>query len=263
LASSIHKQGLLQPVGLRSDNVLVFGHRRMKAVELLGWEEIDAKIVDVTSLIEGEHDENEFRKQFTPSERVAIAAAVEEEIGERERRGRPTTEIIDEKIRVPEPTFSGRVSDFVAERSGFGTGKTYQQARRVVERGTPELIDAMDAKTVSIKNAAAITKLPDDQQREVLSRDPKEIIKAATALICPTKDETAVSVKPTKQATVNPFPLERVFSEAHRFATIAISHLEHIGEDDPHRDAALLRVEEWCKAHRKEGENEGAKTATN
>jgi hypothetical protein len=46
-------------------------------------------VVKLKSLLSGEYAENEFRKQFTPSERSAIGQAVEEELVARERRGRP------------------------------------------------------------------------------------------------------------------------------------------------------------------------------
>ena len=89
LAKSIERQGLLQPIGVTQDNELVFGARRIEAFNILGRTKIPARVVDVTSLVEGEHDENELRKDFTNSERVAIGKAIEEQLGE--RRGRPSS----------------------------------------------------------------------------------------------------------------------------------------------------------------------------
>src|ERR1035441_6794341 len=43
-----------------------------------------ARIVDVTSIMNGEYAENEVRKDFTPSERVAIAKAIERKVGNRQ-----------------------------------------------------------------------------------------------------------------------------------------------------------------------------------
>jgi hypothetical protein len=40
--------------------------------------------VDVSSIIAGEYHENEVRKDFTPSERVAIARAIERQVGNRQ-----------------------------------------------------------------------------------------------------------------------------------------------------------------------------------
>lgn len=80
LCESIERQGLLQPIGITKAKQLVFGERRLRACEKLGLKAIEARVVDVTSIVEGEFDENECRKGFTVSERVAIADAVADEI---------------------------------------------------------------------------------------------------------------------------------------------------------------------------------------
>ena len=87
LADSMSEIGLLQPIGVTADFALVFGERRLRAARILGWTAISARIVDVPSIVAGEYAENEVRKDFTPSERVAIAEALRARIGE--RRGRP------------------------------------------------------------------------------------------------------------------------------------------------------------------------------
>ena len=83
LADSIEEQGLLQPIGITQDKELVFGQRRIKAYELLGKEEIEYKIVNVASILDGEFTENTIRKDFTLDERVDIGNAIEEKLGER------------------------------------------------------------------------------------------------------------------------------------------------------------------------------------
>ena len=84
LAESIERVGLLHPVVVKSDGTLVVGHRRIEAARLLGWSEIPTTIIDVADLLSAERDENEIRKDFTVSERVAIAQAVEADIGNRQ-----------------------------------------------------------------------------------------------------------------------------------------------------------------------------------
>jgi len=46
LAASIRRWGLLQPVGVTADNMLVFGLRRLRACQLLGWETIPVVAVE-------------------------------------------------------------------------------------------------------------------------------------------------------------------------------------------------------------------------
>ena len=88
LAESMDRLGLLQPIIVTPDRRLIAGERRLRAARRLGWVTIAARVHDLDSLIEGEHDENVIRKDFTVDERVAIGRAVEAEIGD--RRGQRT-----------------------------------------------------------------------------------------------------------------------------------------------------------------------------
>ena len=84
LAESIRQEGLLQPIGVTDRLELVFGERRIRAVrDILKKKTILARIVDVSSILAGEYHENEVRKDFTPSERVAIAKALEKQLPNR------------------------------------------------------------------------------------------------------------------------------------------------------------------------------------
>jgi hypothetical protein len=95
---------------------------------------------------EGEFHENEIRKDFTPSERVAIGRTLEKEIGE--RRGRPS------KTAANAADIQGKTADHVASQIGFGSEETYGRAKKVVDQGAPELVEAMDKEEVSISAAA-------------------------------------------------------------------------------------------------------------
>ena len=85
LAESIRREGLLQPIGVTENLELVFGERRLRAhKEILKTKTILARVVDVSSIIAGEYAENEIRKDFTPSERVALAITIERKVGNRQ-----------------------------------------------------------------------------------------------------------------------------------------------------------------------------------
>lgn len=106
-------------------------------------------VIDVPALVLAEHAENEIRKDFTPSERVAIGKAVEEELGKIERRGRPKAESSEqgeliEEGEIPDnyPELSGQESrEIAAKKAGFGSEFTYRDAKTVTEKATPELIE--------------------------------------------------------------------------------------------------------------------------
>src|SRR5271166_1655882 len=72
LAASI-ESGLLQPIGVTPEMDLIWGYRRLLATrDILKRQEIPCRIVSVVSIAQGEFDENMMRKDFAPSEQVAI-----------------------------------------------------------------------------------------------------------------------------------------------------------------------------------------------
>lgn len=166
LADSIAKQGLLQPIGVTEDGMLVFGERRLRACrDVLGLAEVEVRIVNVTSIIEGEHDENEVRKDFTVSERVAIADAVMAELGR--RQGQRTDRHTHNCAEVP----SGETRKIAAKQSGIGSHATYERAKSVIIDAIPELVGKMDDEEISISAAATIASQPHEVQAEVIQLD--------------------------------------------------------------------------------------------
>ena len=175
LADSIRLEGLLQPIGMTEQLELVFGERRIRATkDILKQKTILARIVDVTSIINGEYAENEIRKDFTPSERVAIAKAIERKVGN--RQGQRTDQL---RGKIPEVDPGKRTREAAAEKAGFGNDKTYRQAAKVVHNGTPKLIQAMDEGRVSISAASILADADADEQEAVLELDEKAILQAA------------------------------------------------------------------------------------
>ena len=99
------------------------------------------------SILAGEFAANEFRKQFTQSERVAIAEAIEaEELQKHQGKKLVPHSAQDEGVKT---------RDLIAKRAGLGGHTTMAQAKRVVERGAPEVIAAMDKGEVSISASRA------------------------------------------------------------------------------------------------------------
>lgn len=169
LAASIAELGLLQPIGVDSSYRLVFGERRLRACQALGWEKIPARTVHLDSILKGELAENEFRKDFTHSERVAIGEAIEQELGDRNGK-RPTENF---------PEVRGETRDLAAKAAGFGNGKTYEQAKKVTNEAAPELVQAMDEGRASVSAAASLLSLPKEEQAVIATGDKKAIQRAS------------------------------------------------------------------------------------
>ena len=167
LADSIQSRGLLHPPVVTTDDELVCGFRRIKACELLGRDEVEVRRLDPDELLLAEHDENECRKEFTTSERVAIAKAIEERIGKRQGQRAKDGELVG---NCPQVAPGEKTRDAAAKAAGFKSTDEYRRSEAVVEDGIPELVEAVEKGTVSVSAAAEVAKLPKDKQKEVVSK---------------------------------------------------------------------------------------------
>ena len=71
LMTSMEQHGLMHPVTVNREKVLVAGYRRLEAARRLGWSTIRVHRIDgrdAVSLLEMEIDENRVRKDFTVQE---------------------------------------------------------------------------------------------------------------------------------------------------------------------------------------------------
>ncbi len=80
LAESMNLHGLMNPIVLTRDLILIAGQRRIESAKKLGWENIEATIIDVPTKIdklEMEIEENIHRKDFTTDEIVDAYSKLE------------------------------------------------------------------------------------------------------------------------------------------------------------------------------------------
>ena len=175
LAESIRQDGFLQPIGVTDKLELIFGERRLQAhKDILKKKTILARIIDVKSIISGEFAENEIRKDFTPSERVAIAKAIERQFGN--RQGQRTDTLVG---KIPQVASGKKTREIAADKAGFGNDKTYRQAAKVVQKGSVKLIQAMDAGRVSISAASILVDADPFKQDAIVELDERAILRAA------------------------------------------------------------------------------------
>jgi site-specific DNA-methyltransferase (adenine-specific) len=153
LADSIKEVGLFHAIGLTQKKELIFGGRRLRACqEFLGWETIPARIIDIPSIVLGEYHEG-IRKDYTPSELVAIVESLRayKHGGDRKSDQYRNSDV---DLTVPE----------AIQNVGFKKD-TYCRAKKVVDQGIPELVEAMDSGKFSIYAASELANAdPEDQQ---------------------------------------------------------------------------------------------------
>lgn len=123
LADSIATHGLLHPVVVNNSCTLIAGHRRLEAVKLLGWDAVPVTFVEVADLLSAERDENAARKDFTPTEAVAIGRLIEEE----HRKKIETRDSTPEGRRIYAPKGTSTLKEAEVEKFGETT-KTASKA---------------------------------------------------------------------------------------------------------------------------------------
>jgi N6-adenosine-specific RNA methylase IME4/ParB-like chromosome segregation protein Spo0J len=193
LKASLVSVGLLHPIVITPDGALIAGERRLRAVKELKWDWVPVRVVatlsEAVKLLKAERDENSVRKDFTPSEGVALARDLE------------PLERVDAKAReseggkkkglgkFPDP---GRAKDKIARAVGVDR-KTLAKATAVVEAAEREpekfkrIADQMDrtgnvhgaykevtraAKIDKIANAAVAPLEKTSRQYPIILADP-------------------------------------------------------------------------------------------
>ncbi len=155
LAQDIQKHGLLNPITVMEQTdggyVLIAGLRRLKASEQIGESAIRATIMspmEADEMLRLEISENEQRKDFTTSERLAFAEriqAVEKEKGKLRQVNRAKKAEQNSVVakRPPQTDESGKVRDIVARKVGFSSTTQMRRAQELA-KARPDLIAAVD-----------------------------------------------------------------------------------------------------------------------
>ena len=171
LAESIKEHGLLQPIVISKDMTLLCGERRLTACKSLGMTEIEANVMDPEDDRQSmmmEVAENEVRKPFSVSERLAWAAALYPQVSERVRA--------DKKAARAEGKKAGtvRTDDVVAKESGFGSRENMRRAQYIAENDS-DMLKRVDDGEVSIKAAYEELKERARQQEEEIAIQKAEL----------------------------------------------------------------------------------------
>jgi ParB-like chromosome segregation protein Spo0J len=201
LAKSIQEQGLLQLPSVTPDGLLICGYRRLQACVLLGMTSIPVRIIDVKDLLCAERDENEMRKDFTPSEAVAVARAIEDQLKAASKARRSAAAKArwarkkGQKIELDDSSNSIKQASVSAAEVVGMCRQRYEQAKEVVEAAEQDtekfgdIVEAMDA-TGNVRAAHTELRRRRDNMparhavlRRMRHRDPnKEIERFITSL---------------------------------------------------------------------------------
>ena len=141
LAMDIQDNGLISPIVINKDYVLLAGERRLRAIKRLGWTQVEVRMMDTR---DAEHElnieisENDVRKAFSKSERVDYMyrlMRIEQEKA-RERQGERT-----DICQKSDKGSSGRADETTAEQFGISRD-TMRKEMTIVEN--KDLLDPKD-----------------------------------------------------------------------------------------------------------------------
>ncbi|MFH1031094.1 MAG: DNA methyltransferase [Chloroflexota bacterium] len=168
LAESIKRVGLLHPVVVTNDGKLIAGERRIKAFELLGIEDIPVTVIDLKEIVQGEYQENIQRKDFLPSEAVAIAREVrpkeQEEAKERELAGKPSATFAEGETRQKVAKYVG------VSHTTLAKAETVVEAAEKEPEKYESIVQQMD-KSNNINAAYKAVKRVRDEDERVKGRE--------------------------------------------------------------------------------------------
>ncbi len=159
---SIKENGILVPIIVREKNdgyEIISGHRRKRACELAGLEEIPAIVrnIDDDTAVIHMVDSNIQRENILPSEKAKAYKMKLEAI--KRRAGRPSK-------NSPQVAVNFRSDDEVAKNIDV-SGDTIRRYIRLTEL-EPELLQMVDEKKIAITPAVEISYLKPEEQRMLL-----------------------------------------------------------------------------------------------
>ena len=203
LAANIREHGLIAPIAVMEldgeqavcsqSYQLLAGLRRLRAMQLNGEVEIDAKVFpasDAEAVLKIEYSENEQREGFTYSERMDYARLIEE-IETAKARERMS---LGGKGGIAQGTDLGPYlekrerRDIIGEKIGM-SGKQYDRAKYIADNAPPEIIEQLDRRERTIRGTY-------DELRA------KE--KSAAAQVSDDAPRAATLSQPARQAEIQP-----------------------------------------------------------
>lgn len=134
---SIGKQGILVPLAVKENGVIISGHRRWQAAKSLNMITVPVHIVRYDSEVDEREAIIDFNKQRekTFSQKMAEGKELEAIESERAKERQGTrTDLQQSDIVETFPPSPGKTRDKVAEKVGIGSGKQYEKAKKVWEQ---------------------------------------------------------------------------------------------------------------------------------
>ncbi len=146
LKKSITLLGLLEPIVITNDNLILSGHRRYGAIKELGWEDVDCRLVDVENPKIFIVEANRQRKKTT-QEILNEAIILKEEYSKMVKRGRP---------KNGEENNGKKNWTILSVSEKLGVSTTQLKKLISIKKYDAEMLDKIDMGLISIGKAYTI-----------------------------------------------------------------------------------------------------------
>ncbi|MCQ6307138.1 ParB N-terminal domain-containing protein [Bacillus cereus] len=224
LANDIKENGLINPPVVTPDHELIAGERRLRACKHLNYQQIEVRVMSVRDYehkLKIEIGENEHRKEFTFSERMAWARELERVESAKAREREKSGKKIDPMENFPQGM--GTTRDIVAEKIGIGSGKQYEKAKFIAEHADSSTIAKLDNEETSIHKAYTELKAKLKEKEKLLYQETEKRKRA---------EQEAFAVRKSEQLTRKQLEefeqQEPQIIEKEVVKEVAIESLEHI-----------------------------------
>ena len=233
LADDIKRHGQKVPIELFEGKILD-GRRRWRACEMA---KVAPRTIDVSPQDPVAYvlSLNLHRRHLTPSQ-LSMVAARARAIYDRQARERMESGV--NQYSPPANLPGGCKSDArdAAGKAVGVSGKSVDHATKVLTKGVPELVAAVEEGRMAVSTAAILAHETEEEQRDRVNK-------------------AARTYKPVSGGGTAHAPKRHVVQNGQvydglRYAGMAIEQLKRIKEDDPTREEALSRVEEWIARNR-------------
>lgn len=172
LADDIKQNGLINPPVVIPENdgvyTLLAGERRLRAMRLLGYQQVEVrtwKNLSDEEKLNIEISENEVRKDFSKAERIEYARRIERIEAEKARERMLAGVSADPVDNSPQGG-EGKTRDIAAQKAGIGSGFQYEREKYIVDNHsslTPEEFADWDEGKLSTNKAYLKIKSIKDQ----------------------------------------------------------------------------------------------------
>ena len=168
LANSMSEIGLINPITVTQDRVLITGAHRLAAAKLLGWTDIQATVSELDGLRAelAEIDENLMRNELHYLDEGAAYKRRDElldEMGARPKAG--DNQYTVGRVVVTPPL---KTTEELAAEMGVSKS-TYKQAKQMAKDILPEVQDAIKAADLPKRDALKIARMNCTEQKEIAS----------------------------------------------------------------------------------------------